>query len=867
MKKLLLPLLLLLSLSIYSQTPGMYPPYTICDDSSNDGFAVFNLTTILPIILNGLNPAIHEVHFYPSDTDSSNNTNEITAAAAYTNVVQGTQTLGIRIVNTATSEIHLAGMNIVVNSLPIGIISGSSSVCQNSENPQITLQGADGIAPYTFTYSVNGIVQTVSTSSGNSVTIIAPSTVIGSSVYSLISIQSSGDQACSQNQSGSALITVNPAPIGNPATLYYCDMMELAIYNLDEAIPQIINGSPDLIVTFYETLANAQTQSTAIIPSTYIPLINPGIQTLYATVTNPVTGCFSITTVTLNTHNCVTTCPVPIPLMAINITDTTFMLSFLYDEISPVLYASIVPLGELPSNTNLIAVPAFPSIPSLVTGLSSEGCYSVYAKRYCNNTNAISSDWSEPLNICMSNCANSGNCAQVLVLNAFIDSNNNGIKDNGEANFNNGNFVYQINDSGNNLLGFTNQGSYYIFDSNPLNTYDISFNINSEISQYYTSTTTYNNVTLPDGSGANYLYFPVTATQPYTDAKVFLYNQNNPRPGFIYSLNIAYTNYGLDTIANGTLTFTKDSNLTISSVTEAGIVNTPTGFTYDFTNLAPNEYRNIHVNLLVPLIPNVALGQLVNNSVTIQTSNDANSSNNQATYIQEITGSYDPNDKSESHGGKIGLDTFTPNDYLYYTIRFENTGNTSTEFIRVEDLLNNQLDENSFEMIAASHPVNTRRNGNQLTWHFYNTQVPPTSLDPENSHGYVYFRIKPKSGYAVGDIIPNTASIYFDYNPAIETNTVNTAFFDTLETAAFNVNTISMYPNPATNLVTITNNNSVEKISKVTIYEVSGKRIYSLNNDTLSTISIDVSHFSKGIYLVEVSSDTNSKITKKLVLK
>ena len=97
---------------------------------------------------------------------------------------------------------------------------------------------------------------------------------------------------------------------------------------------------------------------------------------------------------------------------------------------------------------------------------------------------------------------------------------------------------------------------------------------------------------------------------------------------------------------------------------------------------------------------------------------------------------------------------FTSNDYLYYTIRFENTGTANAEFIRVEDVLNTDLDEATFEMLDASHAVNTRRENNELTWHFYNIDLPPTVTHPNESHGYVHFRIKPKAGYALGDAIP-----------------------------------------------------------------------------------------------------------------
>lgn len=861
-KIVLLSLFFFLSIGINAQPPGMYPPYTICDDSTNDGFAVFNLTSTLPIILTGLDPSIHEVHFYPSDTDAANNTNEIAAPTAYTNIIQGTQTLGLRILNTSTSETHLAGMNIVVNPLPIALITGTTFVCQNSVNPQITFMGANGTPPYIFTYSINGsVIQTISTSSGNTATISVPTSTIGTSVYSLISVQSSGAQGCVNNQSGTATVTVNPIPVANPAIMTFCDPAELAFYDLNVAENIISNGIPGFIIDFFSTPVDAQNNINPYLNAFYVP--TSSIDMLYARVMDPVTGCFAITTLTMYTNTCNTTCLPPADITYSNVTETSFTLN--WTGMGIVTRVVVVPLGQpVPPPMNYIEVP-FQQNTVTITGLIPNSCYSVYLKKFCDTSHE--SAWSEPVNICMSDCQNSGACSEILILNAFLDSNNNGVKDVGEPNFNHGNFVYQINDSGTDLFGNTNQGSYYIFENNPANSYDIGFAINSQFSAYYASAVTYTNVTLPNGSGTTYLNFAVTSTQPYTDAAVYLYNQNNPRPGFIYTMSISYANFGMDTIANGTLTFTKDPNLTISSVNQAGIVNTPTGFTYDFINLAPNETRYIQVNLLVPVIPNVIIGQTLSNSAAIQTTNDASNINNLSTYHQVITGSYDPNDKSEAHGGKIGLDNFTDNDYLYYTIRFENTGTTSTEFIRVEDALDPQLDENTFEMLAASHAVNARRNGNQLIWHFYDTQIPPTSVDPINSNGYLYFRIKPKAGYAAGDIIPNTASIYFDYNPAIVTNAFNTEFFTTLGNTNFDATAISMYPNPASNLVTITNANSPEKISTVTIYEITGKRIYTLNNDTLDSISIDVSHFSKGIYLVELTTENNTKVTKKLILQ
>lgn len=501
--------------------------------------------------------------------------------------------------------------------------------------------------------------------------------------------------------------------------------------------------------------------------------------------------------------------------------------------------------------------------PFVLTGLSPDVCYTAYVRTLC----AFPSEFSGPISFCMFNCENNAECAENLTLIAFLDDNNNGIKDPSEFNFNQGNFVYQVNDSGNNLFGTTNQGLYFIFDENPTNSYDISFAINSDLSPYYSSSVSHNNITLPTGSGANTLYFPIINTQPHLDASVFLIPNGQPRPGFTYFNTITIQNNGSQTNANGTLTFTKDSNVSIVFISQAGTTSTSNGFTYDFTNLAPFETRYITVSLLVPTIPTVSLGDLVTNSATVQINGDIDLSNNSSSITQTIVGSYDPNDKMESHGGKIVHSTFTATDYLYYTIQFENTGTASAEFVRIEDVLNNQLDENTFVMLTASHNVNTKREGNELTWHFYTINLPPTITNPAASHGFVSFKIKPKPGYAIGDIIPNTAAIFFDYNPAIITNTFTTEFVQALVNPTFEANSISLYPNPSNNNITIHNNNSVEKITKIAIYDISGKMIYSLNNSDSSSISIDVSYFSKGMYFVELVTDNNAKIIKKLLIK
>jgi hypothetical protein len=109
---------------------------------------------------------------------------------------------------------------IKVNPSPIATISGTVSVCLNAPNPQITFTGSSGNAPYTFTYNLNGgTSQTITTSSGNSVSINAPTDTVGTLTYNLINVQDSNATSCVNTLSQSAIVTVNNAPTINTQPL------------------------------------------------------------------------------------------------------------------------------------------------------------------------------------------------------------------------------------------------------------------------------------------------------------------------------------------------------------------------------------------------------------------------------------------------------------------------------------------------------------------------------------------------------------------------------------------------------------------------------------------------------------------------
>ncbi len=441
---------------------------------------------------------------------------------------------------------------------------------------------------------------------------------------------------------------------------------------------------------------------------------------------------------------------------------------------------------------------------------------------------------------------------------AYIDSNNNNQFDSDEAVNSIGQFSYQINGGDVHYLS-NNNGSIILYESNPLSNYSLGYVVGLNYTlQYTVLTPNYNNVTVANNSGITTYYFALTEL-PHTDLETHLGSSSAPRPGFTYQNSVTIHNNGNQTISEGTLDFSNDPNVSIVSISESAVVTTPTGFTYSFTNLIPDDSIEIIVIMQVPTIPTVSLGQLLTNSASVSVpSGDINTNNNTFSLTRTIVGSYDPNDKHEAHGGRIEFDDFTADDYLTYTIRFENTGTADAINVRVEDVLDDQLDENSIRMIDASHDYILERVGSNLTWNFDGINLPPSIPNSQIGHGFITFQIKPKAGYAVGDIIPNFAEIYFDFNPAIITNTCTTEFVETLSNDNFTFANLTYFPNPVKNNLTISNNSVIDSVE---ITSVLGQQMLSQKANSFQT-EVNLSVLLSGVYFVKVTSEGQEKIIK-----
>ncbi|MBK8562762.1 MAG: T9SS type A sorting domain-containing protein [Saprospiraceae bacterium] len=113
-----------------------------------------------------------------------------------------------------------------------------------------------------------------------------------------------------------------------------------------------------------------------------------------------------------------------------------------------------------------------------------------------------------------------------------------------------------------------------------------------------------------------------------------------------------------------------------------------------------------------------------------------------------------------------------PGQDLEYLIRFQNTGTDTAFKVLIVDVLPPELDLASIRPGASSHPYTYGVTPEGwLTFTFDDIMLPDSNVNEPASHGFVRFRASQVPGLGHGDVIANTALIYFDFNAPIQTNT------------------------------------------------------------------------------------------------
>ena len=358
------------------------------------------------------------------------------------------------------------------------------------------------------------------------------------------------------------------------------------------------------------------------------------------------------------------------------------------------------------------------------------------------------------------------------------------------------------------------------------------------------------------------IYFCLESPEPIDDVSVYMVLQQ-PRPGFPMYGYMVVQNLG-NTTANGTISLEFDDSLvsfvnSVPALTQSG--NT---LSVNYSALAGSQYLVYYLEFLVEQPPTVNLGDEITFTANVTTDgDDIDLSNNEDVLTLVAVNSYDPNDIACREGDYITEEQ--AEGYLNYYIRFQNTGNADAINVRIEDILDDKLDWETLQPLSASHDYRVEVENNTVQFIFDDINLPGEEVNEPESHGYIAYRIKPKAGAEIGDIFEATASIYFDFNEAIVTNTATTEIQSIMGLGENVLNQFALYPNPAKNIVNIAFGDSVANNVSISVSDISGKIVLAKTISN-SANSFDVSALTSGMYFVTLTSD-GKKQTKKLIIE
>jgi uncharacterized repeat protein (TIGR01451 family) len=244
--------------------------------------------------------------------------------------------------------------------------------------------------------------------------------------------------------------------------------------------------------------------------------------------------------------------------------------------------------------------------------------------------------------------------------------------------------------------------------------------------------------------------------------------------------------------------------------------------------------------------------------------NDVNPNNDITLWNSKIVASYDPNDKLVNKSNYYSISD--QNKELIYTIRFQNTGTDTAFDVTIRDTLSKAIDPTSIRVVNASHPYQLRmKKLGFLEVYFKNIFLPESSVNEIASHGFVQFAIRPNATNEPFTL-RNKASIYFDYNTPVLTNSIST-YVGLVSTNETNKQALlKVTPNPFSDQIIVTYE-SIKKYSKyhLQIRNIHGIMTHDIQVQQKGRMEMSTRMLPAGIYELMFISDDQILLSNKIV--
>ncbi|MDU8886097.1 choice-of-anchor L domain-containing protein [Yeosuana sp. MJ-SS3] len=273
------------------------PVYIDACDQDYDGFATFDLTSVISGILQGLSNVTTTFHLNLADAQSGSNA--IPNANNYQNIDPEEQVLYIRVEDNNNGCPAIMPIEVHTNMLLTATAIQNFALCDD--------EGNDGIEDFSLTAIANVItngIPNVNISFYETQADLNNGTneIDASNPYTATSPQtlyiSLGDGNCTEESE--ITLYVNPVLLFNPVNpIDYCDTDEdgFTSIDLDSFDPIVTSGNPNFGVRYFTTQADAETGVNQL-PQFYTNVSNP--ETIFARIENVDTGCFTVNSFEVN---------------------------------------------------------------------------------------------------------------------------------------------------------------------------------------------------------------------------------------------------------------------------------------------------------------------------------------------------------------------------------------------------------------------------------------------------------------------------------------------------------------------------------------------------------------------------------------
>lgn len=294
-----------------------------------------------------------------------------------------------------------------------------------------------------------------------------------------------------------------------------------------------------------------------------------------------------------------------------------------------------------------------------------------------------------------------------------------------------------------------------------------------------------------NGALIDTLNFGIQVDNPMPNGRIDIFS-SQARPGFPHFISATAENISFKKIEHSWISIKVDSMFQYINATP--LPDSVSGNTFFWKWDSINPGSKYYINIETQCMAGVnQLGLPFSHTCFFDVVDDYDTPNNYDIRNGIITGAFDPNIKSVE---PIGLDEqhYIPETTrLEYYVEFQNTGTDTAFNIMINDELDADLDITTLKFMGSSHPCSYSLLDRTLQFHFKNILLPDSNKNYKKSIGYLVYSIKPRPS-PKGTKITNTASIFFDFNPPIVTNTT----MNTIGVPQY-LDSYKIYPNPTSN--------------------------------------------------------------------